>query len=117
MLEALAVLLVFQLIGEALVQWLRIPIPGPLVGMLLLFAALIARRGVPDSLRDTSNTLLQHLMLLFVPAVTGVVVYFEQLGEDWVAFAVASLLGTAISLAVTAVTLRILLARKKTVAE
>lgn len=113
MLNALAVLLVFQLIGEVLVQWLKLPIPGPLIGMLLLFAVLSVRRSVPDWLRDTSTGLLQHLMLLFIPAVTGVIVYFEQLGDDWVAFVVAGIAGTAIAIVVTAVTLRLLLARRK----
>jgi holin-like protein len=113
MLNALAVLLIFQLIGEVLVQWLNLPVPGPLIGMLLLFGVLTARRGVPDWLRDTANGMLQHLMLLFIPAVTGVIVYFEQLGDDWVAFVVAGIAGTAISIVVTAVTLRLLLARRK----
>ena len=113
MLNALAVLLVFQLIGEVLVQWLKLPLPGPLIGMLLLFAVLIARRGVPDWLRETATGILQHLMLLFIPAVVGVIVYFEQLGDNWLAFVVAALGGTAISLVVTALTLRLMLARGK----
>ena len=113
MLNALAVLLVFQLIGEVIVQWLRLPLPGPLIGMLLLFAVLIVRRGIPDWLRDTATGMLQHLMLLFIPAVTGVIVYFEQLGDDWLAFVVAAIACTAISIVVTALTLRLMLARRK----
>jgi putative effector of murein hydrolase LrgA (UPF0299 family) len=113
MLNALAVLLVFQLIGEVAVQWLKLPLPGPLIGMLLLFGVLTLRRGVPEWLRETANGILQHLMLLFIPAVTGVILYFEQLGDDWVAFVVAALAGTAISIVVTALTLRVLLARRK----
>ena len=114
MLNALAVLLVFQLIGEVLVQWLKAPVPGPLIGMLLLFAVLIVRGGVPEWLRETASGMLQHLMLLFIPAVTGVIVYFEQLGDDWLAFVVAAIGGTALSIVVTALTLRLLLARRKT---
>jgi holin-like protein len=113
MLNALAVLLVFQLIGEVVVQWLKLPLPGPLIGMLLLFAVLIARGRVPHWLRETATGLLQHLMLLFIPAVTGVIVYFEQLGDDWPAFVVACIGGTAISIVVTALTLRGMLARRK----
>lgn len=113
MLNALAVLLVFQLIGEVVVQWLKLPLPGPLIGMLLLFSVLIARRSVPAWLRETATGMLQHLMLLFIPAVTGVIVYFEQLGDDWLAFVVAGIAGTAISIVVTALTLRLMLARRK----
>jgi len=113
MLNALAVLLVFQLVGEVLVQWLKLPVPGPLIGMLLLFAVLTVRGAVPDWLRETANGMLQHLMLLFIPAVTGVIVYSEQLGDDWGAFLVAAIGGTAISIVVTALTLRLMLARAR----
>ena len=46
--------------------------PGALTWLLLLFAVLVRRGGVPEHLRTTSNTLLQHLMLLLVPATTAV---------------------------------------------
>jgi putative effector of murein hydrolase LrgA (UPF0299 family) len=81
--------------------------------MLLLFGVLTIRRSVPNWLRDTATGILQHLMLLFIPAVTGVILYFEQLGDDWVAFVVAGIVGTAISIVATALTLRLMLARKK----
>jgi len=64
MLGALTWFLVFQLIGEVAVQWFKLPLPGP-----VLFAVLVMHGGVPDNLRNTSNATLQHLMLLFVPAV------------------------------------------------
>ena len=39
-------------------QWFKLPLPGPVLGMLLLFAVLVMRGGVPDNLRDTSNAML-----------------------------------------------------------
>ena len=111
MLNALAVLLIFQLLGEVSVQWLKLPLPGPLVGMLLLFTALLLRGKVPDGLREAASNLLQHLMLLFIPAVAGVMIHFERVGREWLPFLLAAIGGTAITLAVTAFTLRLLLAR------
>jgi holin-like protein len=113
MLNALAVLLVFQLVGEVSVQWLRLPLPGPVVGMLLLFAALVLRGDVPEGLRESASNLLQHLMLLFIPAVAGVMIHFERVGREWLPFLLAALGGTAVTLVVTAFTLRLLLARAK----
>lgn len=43
MVHAFAVLLALQLIGEVAVQVLRLPVPGPLVGMLMLLAGLLGR--------------------------------------------------------------------------
>jgi holin-like protein len=113
MLGALTWLLLFQLIGEVAVQWFGLPLPGPVLGMVLLFAVLIARGGVPDNLRDTSNGMLQHLMLLFVPAVSGVMIHFERLGQEWLPILLAAIAGAAITMAVTALTLKLLLARRK----
>ena len=106
MLNALAVLLVFQLVGEVLVQWLKLPVPGPLIGMLLLFAVLTVRGAVPDWLRETANEMLQHLMLLFIPAVTGVMLHFERVGREWLPFLAAGIVGAAFTMTVTALTLR-----------
>lgn len=106
MVAAFAVLLVFQLVGEVAVQLLGLPLPGPLVGMLLLFGALVARGSLPESLAGAATGLLSHLMLLFIPAVTGVMMYFDRIGREWLALLAACILGAAITLAVTALTLR-----------
>ena len=113
MLPALALLLISQLVGEVAVQWLHLPLPGPLIGMLLLFATLVIRGGAPDGLRDLAGNLLQNLMLLFIPAVTGVMLHFERVGQEWLPFLAAAVIGTAITMAVTVLTLRLMLKRQK----
>ncbi len=109
MLGALTILLLYQLLGEVLVQWFALPVPGPVLGMLLLLLTLIVRGGAPQSLRDTSASLLQHLSLLFVPAGAGVMVHMARIEGEWWPL-VASLLGsTLLAMAVTALVLKWLL--------
>ena len=112
MLQGLAALLVFQLLGEGLTQALGLPLPGPLVGMLL-FGALVVGGRVPESLRESANGLMQHMMLLFVPAVAGVMMHFHRVGTEWLPFVAAGIGGAAVTMVVTAVTLRFLLRRSK----
>ncbi|MCW5594371.1 MAG: CidA/LrgA family protein [Rhodocyclaceae bacterium] len=108
MLGALTLLLVFQLIGEVLAQLFALPIPGPVIGMALLFAALALRGGPSPELRDTAQNLLQHLSLLFVPAGVGVMLHFGRIGDEWLPL-MASLIGsTLLTIAVTALVLRAL---------
>ena len=108
MLGALTLLLVFQLTGEVLAQLFALPIPGPVIGMALLFAALALRGGPSPELRDTAQNLLQHLSLLFVPAGVGVMLHFHRIGDEWLPLA-ASLVGsTVLTIAVTALVLRAL---------
>ncbi len=106
MVHGFALLLVCQLIGEVAVQALSLPVPGPLVGMLLLFAGLVVRGGLPDAVRDAANALLRHLMLLFIPAVTGVMMYFDRIAQEWLPFMAACVVGTAVTMVTTALTLR-----------
>lgn len=108
---AFAALFVFQLLGEVIVRYSRVPLPGPLAGMLLLLAVLIWRKEVPASLQQVGNFLIQHLMLLFIPAVTGVMLYFQRIRQEWIPFVFSGIIATAITLAVTAVCFRWLLKR------
>jgi putative effector of murein hydrolase LrgA (UPF0299 family) len=103
MLAAFTTLLVCQLAGEAAVRLATLPVPGPVVGMLLLFALMLARAPLPAALDDTADGLLKHLSLLFVPAGVGVVQHLDRLGGDGVKLFAVVVLGTVITLAVTAV--------------
>lgn len=105
MLESFALLLVCQLIGELLMQLIALPIPGPVLGMVLLFLLLTLRRGIPERLHPTCLTLLSHLSLLFVPAGVGVVVYFEAIAQEWLIILVTLVTSTIATIAVTAFTM------------
>jgi holin-like protein len=108
-LGALTLLLVYQLVGEVLVLLLKLPVPGPVLGMLLLFLTLVARRGVPEELRTASNGILQHLSLLFVPAGVGIMVHVGRLKAEWLPILVALVVSTLLTIAVTALVMEALL--------
>ena len=106
MLGPLTVLLVFQLIGEVTVQLAGLPIPGPVIGLLLLFLALCVRGSLAVPLRDTANGILQHLSLLFVPAGVGVMAHFARISGEWLPILAAVLVSTALAIAVSALVTR-----------
>jgi holin-like protein len=108
MIAALTLLLVFQLIGEVIARGLGLPIPGPVIGMALLFLTLMIRGGPGEDLRLTSGQLLQHLSLLFVPAGTVIVLYGDRIAAEWLPLLVALFLSTFLALAVTALVLKAL---------
>jgi holin-like protein len=102
MLNALSTLLACQLAGELIARAAHVPIPGPLIGMLLLFAWLLLRGGPSPELDRFSGNLLSWLALLFVPAATGLVVGLNQLATDWWRIALAIVGSTVAGLATTA---------------
>ena len=109
MIGALAALLAFQLMGEIAIRWSGVPVPGPVVGMLLLFLALCWRKSLPAPLRATAETLLSHLPLLFVPAGVGIIRHGARLAEEWLAVTVALVLSTLITVAVTALVMQVVM--------
>jgi putative effector of murein hydrolase LrgA (UPF0299 family) len=102
MLPALAALLLCQLAGEAVVRVGGLPVPGPVVGMVILFALLAAKAPLPAMMQDTSDGILRHLSLLFVPAGVGLVNNLDRLGSDGLRLFVVVLLSTVIALTTTA---------------
>ena len=106
MLSAITQLLLFQLAGELLARGLELPVPGPVLGMVLLFAMLVLRGGVDGELQHTAQSLLQHLSLLFVPAGAGIMLHLQRIADEWLPIAVALFGSTFIGLAVTAFVIR-----------
>ena len=100
-LAGLTALLLCQLAGELVVRALDLPVPGPVVGMLILLAAFTIRDR-PAGVDVVADRMLANLSLLFVPAGVGVMQYLDLIADQWAAIAVALLGSTLITVAVTA---------------
>lgn len=100
----LMTLLIFQLIGEVSARVLGLPLPGPVIGMALLFLALVASPKLAAAITPTTKVLLANLSLLFVPAGVGVVGHLDRLGSDGLAIATAILGSTVLAIAIGALT-------------
>lgn len=99
---AFAVLAGLQFLGDAVVAWTGWPVPGALIGMLLLLGGLCLLGRVPQSLDDVGAPLLRHLMLFIIPSVAAIALYAGLLREHALVFVLASVLVTALTLAATA---------------
>lgn len=113
MLGAATLLLLFQLAGEVTVQILGLPVPGPVVGMLLLFATLAIKGSAPKNLRRTAQGILSHLSLLFVPAGVGVMLYIPRIAKEWLPILAALVVSTLATIAVTAFAMNQLMTHAK----
>lgn len=101
-LNGITLLLAYQLVGEVLSRLLQLPVPGPVLGMVLLFVTLLLRGSLEQTLDAATSGLLGHLSLLFVPAGVGVMVHVGRIGGDWLPIVAALLLGTVMTLVATA---------------
>ncbi|MEO0575707.1 MAG: CidA/LrgA family protein [Pseudomonadota bacterium] len=101
MLGMLTLIFVCQLIGEVLVAAIGLPVPGPVVGMVLLFCGLCIKGDTPPALAKLADGLLSNLSLLFVPAGVGVMLHVGVLGEQWLPLSVGVFVSTLVTVIVT----------------
>lgn len=112
MLPYITVLLVCQLVGEVLVRLSGLPLPGPVVGMVILFLGLVIRGRVPDGLEMVTRTIFANFPLLFVPASVGVMVHFQVIAAEALPIAAGVLVSTVLTLVVSGRLMQHLMRRK-----
>ena len=110
MIVGFAALLVCQLVGEVVVRTAGWPVPGPVLGMLLLVGALFwSNRSREEeseafermAVTRVSDGLLANLSLLFVPAGVGVIEQFGVLKAQGWALGTALVVSTPLTLIAT----------------
>lgn len=98
MIRGFILLLLCQMAGELIARSLDVPVPGGVIGMLLLFIGLLLYRGVPEELEQASQGVLKHLALYFVPASVGIMTMGPLLAQEGVRIGVVMVLSTLIPL-------------------
>jgi len=109
-LRGLALLLLFQAAGEGLTLALRLPFPGPVVGLVLLLIGLQAT-WIREPVKAAADVLLAHLSLLFVPVGVGVITHLDLMARYGPQLLEAIVVSTWLGMAVTALVLKSLLRR------
>jgi putative effector of murein hydrolase LrgA (UPF0299 family) len=104
MIRALTLILLCQLLGEAATRSLGLPVPGPVLGMAILWALMSLSSLLANLVRPVGEGILRHLSLLFVPAGVGVVGHLETLGPQALALGLAILLSTVLAIVAGALT-------------
>lgn len=113
MIASLCLILLCQLAGEAFVRGLGLPMPGPVIGLMILLLLLLARDRFPvvargplqgDGVESVSRGLLANLSLLFVPAGVGVIQKLDLIVDHGIAFLGVLVISVLITLLVTVAT-------------
>jgi len=66
-------LYLFYLAGDFVQKWLHLPIPGSIVGLLLLFILLLTKVVPVAWIENGATSILSYLPLFFIPATSGIV--------------------------------------------
>ena len=102
-----------QLLGEFIQRALGLPLPGPVIGMLLLFIGLCIHGNVPKDLEIGSQRLIELLPMLLMAPAAGVLFLGAGFADQWPAFIAAVTLGTVSTLVFCGLLIRFLHGRNK----
>jgi holin-like protein len=99
--KGILILLAFYGAGTLASKWLHIPLPGNLVGMLLLTLGLCMGWIRMDWVEQASALLVRHMMLFFVPIIVGAASYIGLISQDPLPIVLAMVLGPMLVMLVT----------------
>jgi len=110
MLNSVFLIFFFQLVGEFIQKFLELSIPGPVIGLFLLLIMLLLSKkkyykipvNFQINLINSAENLLNYLPLLFIPVGVGVVMHLSLLEDNLVPVMLVIIIGTLLTLAVTA---------------
>jgi len=87
------ILLAFLYAGNAISSLLRLPLPGSVLGMVMLAAALHLGVVRPEWVRPAADPLIRHMSLLYIPPGVGVMAYFGVIRREWLPLVAAGVVG------------------------
>jgi len=98
-------LLLYQVAGEAIARLFALDLPGPVIGLVLLWPSL-AVPWIQRHVSEVAGFLLSNLSLLFIPVGVGVILHLELLSTIWWQIGLALVVSTLLGLITTVLLLR-----------
>ena len=98
----LSFLSVLFFVAQYMLLQVQIHVPPALLGIAVLFCALLWIKGVPKAISNAANPLLAHMSLFFIPAIVAIVNFIDLIAEFPLALFFSIVVSTLVSLAITA---------------
>lgn len=113
LLHSLAIILFLQWLSTAIISFLGIPFPPPLLGMLILTALLCTGVIKENYIEDICTALIDKMALLFLPAGVSMILYLDVIKAELLPISLTVILSSVIILCSTALVLEMLLRKKE----
>ncbi|WP_066158939.1 CidA/LrgA family protein [Halalkalibacter krulwichiae] len=99
--------------GVAIQRWLDLPIPGSIIGMLLLFLALLSKVLPVRFIEEGSALLLKHMPLLFLPVTVGILQFLDVFAGSGILLILITLISTIMVMMISSLIGQKLIKRKE----
>jgi len=101
MVGAISLLFVCEFVGDVVARVLGLPLPGSVLGMVILLLWLASLKRERETLSQVTSWLTAHLSVMFVPAAVGLVAQGPVLSRYGIGLVVATTVSTLLTLVVT----------------
>lgn len=110
--EAIIILGIY-LIGEFISKGLSLPIPGNILGMLILLTLLCTKVIKVEKIESISNFFLDHLAFFFIPAGVGLITSFDSIKDSLILIIILCIITTSIVIVVTGLIVQLIMNLQK----
>lgn len=100
--------------GEIISKLLNLPVPGSIIGMVLLFVLLTSSIIKVEKVENLANFFLDHLAFFFIPAAVGLMTSFASLKGSILKIIILCVLTTIIVIGVTGIIVQFICNKKST---
>lgn len=104
----LMIILATYFVGQLVQTLFNLPIPGTVIGLILLFLALQTGVIKVEMIEDVCEFLISNMSFLFIPAGVGLMTAFGILKGKWIVFMVILIISTIVFWLITAYTVKFL---------
>ena len=105
-LRQFGVVLCIGFMGQFLCRTLKLPVPGNVLGMIILLILLSLKVITVEMIKDISDFMLDHLPFFFIPAGVGLISSFELLKGKWLAIILICVIPTILGIVATGLTIQ-----------
>lgn len=90
------IILAVSFIGELLGNWIPLPIPASIYGIVLLFLCLKLHLIPFDAVHETGDFLIEIMPLMFIPAAVGLLESWDIIRPSWIQYILITVFTTFI---------------------
>jgi len=109
----IAVIFAICLVGEFLNRVVGVPVPGNILGMVILLVLLCSKIIKPEQISSVSSFFLNHLALFFLPPSVAIMAVGDDILSQWPLLLILCIALTLITMAATGLTTQILIGRQE----
>ena len=112
-LQQLAIIFGICLVGDILHTHAGVPVPGNILGMIILLLLLCLKIVKVDQIKDVSDFFLKRLAFFFLPPSIGIMAAGDEVLSQWPLLLILCIALTIVTMAVTGWTVQLLSKNKE----